>query len=131
MINFNVIRKVVWESNGLVKRNPNIDRENIIPKSSTSEFPCGKITVRYHNQRSKLVTAYFQGEMKTRTWGNGSKYTYPDGVLRVTLPFSSSGRQYHNGSSHFQFQGELPNNYKLEDMTEILNYIKEQVEEMA
>lgn len=128
MINFNVIRKVVWESNGLVKRNPNIDRENIIPKSSTSEFPCGKITVRYHNQRSKLVTAYFQGEMKTRTWGNGSNYTYPDGVLRVTLPFNSN--RFGNSGS-YSFQGELPSNYKLEDMTEALNYIREEVEEMA
>lgn len=127
-----ISKNVVWESNGLVKRNSNIDRGNIIPKGATKDFPCDKVTVRYHNQRSKLVTAYFQGKMKTKTWGNGSKYTYPDGVLRVTLPYSSSSRRYYNNSSsHFQFQGELPNNYKLEDMTEILNYIKEQVEEMA
>jgi len=128
MTNFNAISKVVWESNGLVKRNPNINRENIIPKSSTSDFPCDKITVRYHNQRSKLVTAYFQGEMKTRTWGNGSNYTYPDGVLRVTLPFNSN--RFGN-SSLYSFQGELPSNYKLEDMTEALKYIREDVEEMA
>jgi len=129
-----IIDKIVWESNGLVKRNPNINRENIIPKSSTSEFPCGKITVRYHNQRSKLVTAYFQGEMKTRTWGNGSNYTYPDGVLRVTLPFSSNKfltTVFKSHSSSYSFQGELPSNYKLEDMTEALYYIRKEVEEMS
>jgi hypothetical protein len=129
-----ISKNVVWESNGLVKRNPNIERENIVPKSSTSDFPCGKVTVRYHNQRSKLVTAYFQGPMKTRTWGSGanaSTHSYPDGVLRVTLPYSSSGRRYGNSSSNFQFQGELPDNYKLEDMAEVLNYIKEKVEEMS
>lgn len=125
---------VVWESNGLVTRNPNINRDNIIPKSATRDFPCGKVTVRYHNQRNKLVTAYFQGQMKTKTWGSGahaSTHSYPDGVLRVTLPYSSSGRRYYNSSSHFQFQGELPDSYELQEMVEVLDYIKEQVEEMS
>ena len=129
-----ISNRVVWESNGLVNRNPNINRGNIIPRSKTSDFPCDKVTVRYHNQRSKLVTAYFQGPMKTRTWGSGanaSTHSYPDGVLRVTLPYSSSGRRYGNGSSNFQFQGELPDNYKLEDMVAALDYIKEKVEEMS
>jgi len=129
-----ISNRVVWESNGLVNRNPNINRGNIIPRSKTSDFPCDKVTVRYHNQRSKMVTAYFQGPMKTRTWGSGanaSTHSYPDGVLRVTLPYSSSGRRYGNGSSNFQFQGELPDNYKLEDMVAALDYIKEKVEEMS
>lgn len=126
-----ISNRVAWESNGLVKRNPNIDKGNIIPRSKTNDFPCDKVTVRYLNQRSKVVTVYFHGPMKTKTWGIGNtfkQHSYPDRRLRVTLPFS---KNIYGQSGNYAFQGELPDNYKLQEMIEVLDYIRKEVEEMS
>lgn len=124
------IDKVHWEKNSLVTRHPNISSDKILPKGSTSNFPADAVTVRYNNQARKIITAYFHGPMKTRSWGNGahaSTHSYPDGILRVTLPFSKNHFGY---SSNYCFQGELPTNFDLESLKMALEYITMIIEEV-
>jgi len=69
--------KIKWEKNSLVERNPRIDPKSIIPKSVTSEYPAGKMTIKISSMKNKRfkVYSYSDKETKTNTWG-GQTYSY-------------------------------------------------------
>ena len=80
--------RVQWESNGLVKRNPTINPDDIFDKCPTNEFPDGA-SVRITSQKNGHATVYFKSPLKTRTFGSGKNsqsYTYCDATLKVSLP---------------------------------------------
>ena len=135
-----LVGKIYWESNSLVKINPNIPREKVIKKTTTDKFPANAITVRFIRMRDKVVTVYFYGESKVRNYGSGgNKMTWRtiNRKLHVTLPFE----RHHNGNSSspsfgrdawgYSFQGDLPDNFTLNEMASALEYIKEEVDRMT
>ena len=133
-----LVDKIHWESNSLVKINPNIPKGKVIKKTTTDKFPANAITVRFQRMKDKLVTVYFYGESKVRSYGNAKNamtWSSIDRKLHVTLPFE----RHQNGSpSNFQtttwgysFQGNLPDNFTLDEMTYALQYIKGEVDRMT
>ena len=94
-----LVDKIYWESNSLVKINPNIPREKVIKKTTTDKFPANAITVRFIRMRDKVVTVYFYGE--SRNYGSGGNtrfnvkqkgmtWTTIEQKLHVTLPYRGS-----------------------------------------
>ena len=69
------VPRVQWEKNGLVKRNPTINPDDIFDKTSTDQFPQGA-SVRMTSQKNGHATVYFKSPLKEKSWGNGQKYWY-------------------------------------------------------
>ena len=57
-----VVPKIRWETNSTVKTNPKIDKNKIIAKTSTCEFPKDAITIRVTSMRNKKFIGYFYGK---------------------------------------------------------------------
>ena len=122
--------RVQWEKNGLVKRNPNINPDDIFDKCSTDQFPAGA-SVRMTSQKNGHATVYFKSPLKERSWGNGQhKYWYCDSTLKVTLPSISTWKG-NPRTRTFSYTGELPNEFTLDEMNAVLKYVREQVQEMT
>ena len=126
-----LVDKIHWESNSLVKINPNIPREKVIKKTTTDKFPANAITVRFIRMRDKVVTVYFYGESKVRNYGSGgNKMTWRtiNRKLHVTLPFKA---HHHSSDWGYSFMGNLPDNFTLDEMTYALGHIKGEVDRMT
>lgn len=122
--------RVQWEKNGLVKRNPTINPDDIFDKCSTDQFPAGA-SVRMTSQKNGHATVYFKSPLKERSWGNGQhKYWYCDSTLKVTLPSISTWKG-NPRTRTFSYTGELPNEFTLDEMNAVLKYVREQVQEMT
>jgi hypothetical protein len=122
-----ILPKIFWERNNLVKDNPAIPANQVIPKSKTSDFPAEAITVRTQSQRRKVAMVYFYGEATTRTYGKNHTWTSVDEQLRVTLPTKG-----YNGKDYsYSFQGQLPRIFDTQDLFWALDYIKEQFDTMT
>ena len=132
-----LVDKIYWESNSLVKINPNIPTDKIIKKTTTDKFPANAITVRFIRMRDKVVTVYFYGE--SRNYGSGGNkkgmtWTTIEQKLHVTLPFSNTLRfKAHHDSSDwgYSFMGNLPDSFTLNEMVSSLEHIKEEVDRMT
>jgi hypothetical protein len=117
-----VIDNIVWENNSRVKNSGLINPSKIIKKSSTADFPAGKITIRLHNTSKKNIcgTAYFYGKMKTYKGGNSFSgnynYDYADCKLMVS---------FYKGKDEFVFNGGLSETYSLQDVADAVSYCKE------
>ena len=118
-----IINDIVWENNSRVKNSNLINPAKIIKKTSTHEFPAGKITIRLHNTSKQNLagTAYFYGKMKTKTYTNSysggtTSYDYADGKLMVT---------FFKETDEFVFNGGLSRSYSLQDVTDAVSYCKE------
>jgi|TARA_R110002110_G_scaffold10574_3_gene52140 hypothetical protein len=122
-----IVPKIYWERNNLVKDNPDIPASHIISKSKTSDFPAEAITVRTQSQRRKVAMVYFYGEATTRTYGKNHTWTSVDEQLRVTLPMKG----YNKKDYSYHFQGQLPNIFDMQDLCWALDYIKEQFDTMT
>ena len=121
--------RVQWEKNGLVKRNPTINPDDIFDKCSTDEFPEGA-SVRMTSQKNGHATVYFKSPLKEKSWGNGQKYWYCDSTLKVTLPMVSSWN--NNPRTHtFSYTGQLPSEFTLDEMNAVLKYVRSQIQEMT
>jgi len=122
-------KKVFWETNSAVKRNGNIDGKQIMPKSPTQDFPEG-ITVRTHRMKDGFTSAYFHGKVSQKSYGSGSNITYfntVDSKMIVTFPMTSQ----HNGNDYsYSFNGNMPKDMSLTEMSQILDYIKSELNEM-
>ena len=122
-------KKVFWETNSAVKRNGNIDGKQIMPKSPTQDFREG-ITVRTHRMKDGLTSAYFHGKVTQKSYGSGSRITYfnrVDSKMIVTFPMKSQ----HNGNDYsYSFNGNMPKDMSLTEMSQILDYIKSELNEM-
>ena len=121
--------RVQWEKNGLVKRNPTINPDDIFDKCSTDKFPEGA-SVRMTSQKNGHATVYFKSPLKEKSWGNGQKYLYWDSTLKVTLPMISSWN-YKPRTRTFSYTGELPNEFTLDEMNAVLKYVREQIQDMT
>lgn len=117
-----IAKKVRWEKNSLVSSSPNIFAGQIIPKTTTDDFPCDAITVRFHNIKSRIVSAYFYGKRGKNSWNNK---TYPSSKLIVTLPYASKHGEYG-----YSWNGSSPNDMTEYEMADILRYINAIVDDM-
>ena len=122
-------RKVFWETNSAVKRNSNIEPNQIIGKSATHDFPEG-ITVRTHRMKDGHTSAYFHADVKQKYYGSGSNKTWFNTIghkLIVGFPHKSP----YNGSEYgFTFNGNLDNATSFNEMGQILDYIKSELDIM-
>ena len=121
--------RVQWEKNGLVKRNPTINPDDIFDKCSTDQFPQGA-SVRMTSQKNGHATVYFKSPLKEKSWGNGQKYWYCDATLKVTLPMVSSWN-YKPRTRTFSYTGELPSEFTLDEMNAVLKYVRSQIQDMT
>ena len=121
--------RVQWESNGLVKRNPTINPDDIFDKCSTDKFPEGA-SVRITSQKNGHATVYFKSPLKEKSWGNGQKYWYCDATLKVTLPMVSSWN-YKPRTRTFSYTGQLPSEFTLDEMNAVLKYVRSQIQDMT
>ena len=121
--------RVQWESNGLVKRNPTINPDDIFDKCSTDKFPEGA-SVRMTSQKNGHATVYFKSPLKEKSWGNGQKYWYCDSTLKVTLPMVSSWN-YKPRTRTFSYTGQLPSEFTLDEMNAVLKYVRSQIQDMT
>ena len=129
-----LVDKIHWESNSLVKINPNIPTDRVIKKTTTDKFPANAITVRFISMKNKVVTVYFYGQSKVRNYGSGgNKMTWRtiDQKLHVTLPFQSQHSHLPKMLWGYSFQGNLPDNFTLDEMTIALKHIKGEVDRMT
>ena len=112
--------KIHWESNGLVKSNPRIDKNKIFGKCSTSEFPSDSISVRINSMKNKRFTVYFYSEAKTRSWNNGQQhYSYIDQALKVYCDHS----MMHHPNPIYSFTGQMPHGLTPDEVAFALNHI--------
>ena len=121
--------RVQWEKNGLVKRNPSINPDDIFDKCSTDKFPEGA-SVRMTSQKNGHATVYFKSPLKEKSWGNGQKYLYCDSTLKVTLPMISSWN-YKPRTRTFSYTGQLPSEFTLDEMNAVLKYVRSQIQDMT
>ena len=110
--------KIHWESNGLVKSNPRIDKNKIFGKCSTSEFPADSISVRINSMKNKRFTVYFYGESTTRKWGSQS-YTYINQSLKVYCDHSLT----KHPKPIYSFTGQMPHGLTPDEVAFALNHI--------
>ena len=126
-----LLDKIHWESNSLVKINPNIPKDKVIKKTTTDKFPANAITVRFIRMRDKVVTVYFYGESKVLNYGSGKTamtWRSINQKLHVTLPFKANHDNFLWG---YSFQGNLPDNFTLDEMVIALEHIHREVDRMT
>ena len=121
------IPRVQWEKNGLVKRNPTINPDDIFDKCSTDKFPEGA-SVRMTSQKNGHATVYFKSPLKEKTWGNNQKYWYCDSTLKVSLPVIST---WNKETYSFAYTGQLPSEFTLDEMNAVLKYVRSQIQDMT
>ena len=121
--------RVQWEKNGLVKRNPTINPDDIFDKCSTDKFPEGA-SVRMTSQKNGHATVYFKSPLKEKSWGNGQKYWYCDSTLKVTLPMITRW-QSNPRTISFSYTGQLPTEFTLDEMNAVLKYVRSQIQDMT
>ena len=119
--------RVQWEKNGLVKRNPAINPDDIFDKTSTDQFPTGA-SVRMTSQKNGHATVYFKSPLKEKTWGNNQKYWYCDSTLKVSLPVISN---WNKETYSFAYTGQLPSEFTLDEMNAVLKYVRSQIQDMT
>ena len=119
--------RVQWEKNGLVKRNPTINPDDIFDKCSTDQFPQGA-SVRMTSQKNGYATVYFKSPLKEKTWGNNQKYWYCDSTLKVSLPVISN---WNKETYSFAYTGQLPSEFTLDEMNAVLKYVRSQIQDMT
>ena len=121
--------RVQWERNGLVKRTPTINPDDIFDKTSTDQFPQGA-SVRMTSQKNGHATVYFKSPLKEKSWGNGQKYWYCDSTLKVTLPMITRW-QSNPRTISFSYTGQLPTEFTLDEMNAVLKYVRSQIQDMT
>ena len=112
--------KIHWESNGLVKSNPRIDKNKIFGKCSTSEFPADSISVRVNSMKDKRFTVYFYSKATIRSWNNGQQhYSYINQSLKVYCDHS----MIHHPKPIYSFTGQMPHGLTPDEVAFALNHI--------
>ncbi len=105
-----VVPKIRWETNSMVKTNPEIDKNKIIEKTSTYQFPEDAITIRVTSMRNKKFIGYFHGKPKK------GRYYMP--ILKISVDCSSD-------KSTYSFTGLMPPELNLDEATYALEYAEE------
>lgn len=105
-----IVPKIRWETNSMVKTNPEIDKNKIIEKTSTYQFPEDAITIRVTSMRNKKFIGYFHGNAKK------GRYFMP--ILKISVDCSSD-------KSTYSFTGVMPPELNLDEVTYALDYAEE------
>ncbi len=105
-----VVPKIRWEANSMVKTNPEIDKNKIIEKTSTYQFPEDAITIRVTSMRNKKFSGYFHG--------NSEKGKYYMPILKISVDCSGD-------KSTYSFTGKMPPKLNLDEATYALDYAEE------
>lgn len=105
-----VVPKIRWEANSMVKTNQEIDKNKIIEKTSTYQFPEDAITIRVTSMRNKKFIGYFHGNAKK------GRYCMP--ILKISVDCSSDKNTY-------SFTGQMPPELNLDEVTYALDYAEE------
>ena len=117
-----IIDDIVWENNSRVKSSNLINPSKIINKTSTADFPAGKITIRLHNTSKKNIcgTAYFYGKLKSYGGGNSlsGNYSYDSADCKLMVTFFKE-------KPEFVFNGNLSESYSLQDVADAVSYCRE------
>jgi hypothetical protein len=118
MVNFknmkDISKNVYWERNIKTRRNPNIASQ-VIPKTSTDNFPHGAVTVRYQHITSSRPSAsvYFYG----KSYNNGLR-NWPSSKLIVYIsPATNGGYHYNITASTFNQKWRICNGRKTQSKT--------------
>ena len=118
--------KIKWERNSralALEAQGKIKGENIIPKTTTDNFPFEAATVRMKQvtEKNPHVTVHIRGPKKTRTntWGNFS-YDYA-ATCRVNFWGSWQGKR----NTTMESNGDLDENLNWLDVHNIVTRIKE------
>ena len=113
---------IKWESNSRVKSLASIKAEDIIPRTTTMQFPAKTATVRLHKVRDKHphVTIHFKGksQLKTRSywdWHSQSQKTHTWDMAE-TMRFN-----FKLGDDSFNMNGEM----NFADLDEIMSTVNE------
>ncbi len=105
-----IVPKIRWETNSMVKTNPEIDKNKIIAKTSTYQFPEDAITIRVTSMRNKKFIGYFHGNAKK------GRYCMP--ILKISVDCSRD-------KSIYNFTGQMPPELNLDEVTYALDYAEE------
>ncbi len=113
--------KIRWEKNSLVDRNPRIDPKSIIPKSSTSEFPAGKMTIKITSMKNKRFKVYAYSDKQTRTnnWG-GRAYTYT--TIHEALKTDVDCSRKECDVPTYSSTGEMPHGSNFQELDFVCKY---------
>jgi len=118
-----ISKNVYWERNIKTRRNPNIASQ-VIPKTSTDNFPHGAVTVRYQHITSSRPSAsvYFYG----KSYNNGGVLRdWPTSKLIVYISPAT------NGGYHYNYNGySKSDTFSLRDVTDYCEYIQSEMENM-
>lgn len=116
--------KIRWEKNSLVDTNPRIDPKSIIPKSSTSEYPAGKMTIKVASMKNRRfkVYAYSDKETRTNNWG-GRAYTYTS-IHQALKTYVDCSRQYSDNTI-YSTTGEMPYGLDFEKLDFVCKYAED------
>ena len=118
-------KKIFWEANSAVRRNPNLDRKQIIVKTQTGKFPEG-VTVRTKSMKDGITSAYFYGKVLQRSHGSGTNRVAASKLI-VTFPMTSP----HNGNDYsYLLNGDMPKGMSFTEMGQILEYINSELKDM-
>ena len=112
---------IKWENNSRVQRlyaEGKINREDIIKRTQSDNFPMEAATVRLAKVREKkpFVTIHIKGEVKKQTNANGYSWKYAP-VCRINLGGPHSNAMCPNG--------DLDENYSWQDVHNIVTRVKE------
>jgi hypothetical protein len=121
-----ISKNVYWERNIKTRRNPNIASQ-VIPKTSTDNFPHDAVTVRYNHITSKRpsTSVYFYG----KTWKNAGVYWSgkPAPMSKLIVYISPAT----NGGYHYNYNGySKSDTFSLRDVTDYCEYIQSEMENM-
>ena len=111
--------KIKWESNSRAKAlasEGKIKSEDIIPRTTTDNFPTGAVTVRMANMSKKVpfITLHVRGNpVKTKGW-NGHSFTYAK-TMRVNM-----GGDWYAANGVKGVSGELDNSISFEEVGRVV-----------
>jgi len=117
-----ILPRLKWERNSIVKRNQNIKSHAIIEKSSTDQFPEDSVTIRINSIKRKVFSAYFNGKKKGNSYkdynGNVVNYHFIEEKLKVTV---------NCDSSKVSILGDLPDSFDFHHVAIVCDYVKEEL----
>ena len=117
--------KLKWEKNNRVKtfaQQGLISEEDIIPRSTTDNFPSNAATVRMHRstQKHPVVTVHIRGEGKQRSNSHNNYVWTHCPTLRVTFGADYAG----NLSDEVSYNG-YTSDVTVDDVAEAVNAVAE------
>lgn len=114
--------KIVWENNSKAKSlvyQGRIKLGDIIPKTTTGDFPAETATVRIQDLLSTKprVTIHIKGKKIVRSYFNGSRQANYDSISVLRASCTSGSQVSFNGST----------SVRMSDVAYVVDYVKEKM----